>query len=87
MDLAVVFRRGPETIRVAEQAIAAGVRRIWFQLRIPATGAADRAAAAGLDVVIDKCIKMEHGRFGGTLAWAGMNTEIISARRARRDAR
>lgn len=81
-DLVVVFRRAAETESVAEQAIAAGVRRIWFQLRIPAREAAERAAGAGLDVVIDKCIKMEHGRFGGTLAWAGMNTEIISARKA-----
>jgi uncharacterized protein len=83
IDLVVVFRRGPETMNVAEQAIAAGVRRIWFQLRIPAKDAAERAAAAGLEVVYDKCIKMEHGRFGGTLAWAGMNTEIVSARKQR----
>jgi uncharacterized protein len=87
IDLVVVFRRGPETLSVAEQAIAAGVRRIWFQLRIPAKEAAERAAAAGLEVVYDKCIKMEHGRFGGTLAWAGMNTEIVSARKQRRERR
>jgi hypothetical protein len=84
IDLAVIFRRGQETLRVAEQAIAAGVPRIWFQLRIPVMEAAERASAAGLDVVMDKCIKMEHGRFGGTLAWAGMNTEIVSARKAKR---
>ena len=83
LDLVVVFRRGPETVRMAEQAIAKGVPRIWFQLRIPAKEAAERAAAAGLEVVIDKCIKMEHGRFSGTLAWAGMNTEIVSARKAK----
>ncbi|MEO7986764.1 MAG: CoA-binding protein [Gemmatimonadales bacterium] len=83
LDLAVVFRRGRETLTVADQAIAAGVPRIWFQLRIPAVEAAERAAAAGLEVVLDKCIKMEHGRFGGTLAWAGMNTEIVSARKQR----
>jgi predicted CoA-binding protein len=83
LDLVVVFRRGQETVRMAEQAIAARVPRIWFQLRIPAKEAAERAAAAGLEVVIDKCIKMEHGRFGGTLAWAGMNTEIVSAKKAK----
>lgn len=83
VDLAVVFRRGRETLDVAVQAIAARVPRIWFQLRIPALEAAERAAAAGLEVVLDKCIKMEHGRFGGTLAWAGMNTEIVSARKQR----
>ena len=84
VDLAVIFRRGQEAGRMAAQAIAARVPRIWFQLRIPVRDAADRAAAAGLDVVMDKCIKMEHGRFGGTLAWAGMNTEIVSARKAKR---
>ncbi len=82
LDLVVVFRRGQETLGVAEQAIAAGVPRIWFQLRIPARDAAERAAAAGLEVVMDKCIKIEHGRFGGTLAWAGMNTGIVSAKKA-----
>jgi predicted CoA-binding protein len=69
---------------IAEQAIAAGVPRIWFQLRIPAQAAAERAAAAGLDVVLDKCVKMEHGRWTGTLAWGGMNTEIITAKKVRR---
>jgi predicted CoA-binding protein len=82
-DLAVVFRPGPECLKIADQAIAAGLPAIWFQLRIPALSAAERAAAAGLAVVMDKCIKMEHGRFAGTLHWGGMNTEIISARKAR----
>ena len=82
LDLVVIFRRGQDSMRMAEQAIAARVPRIWFQLRIPAKEAAERAAAAGLEVVIDKCIKMEHGRFGGTLAWGGMNTEIVSAKKA-----
>jgi predicted CoA-binding protein len=82
-DLAVIFRPGHECLAVAEQAIAAHLPAIWFQLRIQAKAAAERAAAAGLTVVLDKCIKMEHGRFGGTLHWGGMNTEIISARKAR----
>ena len=69
VDLVVVFRRGQETVRMAEQAIAAKVPRIWFQLRIPAMEAAERAAAAGLEVVIDKCIKMEHG--GSVERWPG----------------
>jgi predicted CoA-binding protein len=63
--------------------IAARVPAIWFQLRIQAKEAAERAAAAGLTVVLDKCIKMEHGRFAGTLHWGGMNTELLSARKQR----
>jgi len=83
VDLVVVFRPGHECLAVAEQAIAASIPAIWFQLRINAKEAAERAAAAGLTVVLDKCVKMEHGRFAGTLHWGGMNTEIITARKAR----
>jgi predicted CoA-binding protein len=60
VDLALVFRPGPQCLGVAEQAIAAGVPRIWFQLDIPAGEGARRAAAAGLEVVMDKCMMVEH---------------------------
>lgn len=83
VDLVDVFRPAHECLAVTEQAIAAGVPAIWYQLRIAALPAAERAAAAGLAVVLDRCMKMEHGRWAGTLHWAGMNTEIISARKAR----
>jgi predicted CoA-binding protein len=83
VDLVDVFRPGPECLGLAEQAIAAGIPAIWFQLRIDALEAAERAAAAGLDVVVDRCTKMEHGRWGGTLHWAGMNTELVTARKRR----
>ena len=46
--------------------------------------AAERAHAAGLTVIVDKCVKMEHGRYGGTLHLAGMNTELISAKKRKR---
>jgi predicted CoA-binding protein len=84
VDLVDVFRPGRECPGVAEQAIAAGIHAIWFQLRIDALEGAERAAAAGLDVVMDRCVKMEHGRWGGTLHWAGMNTELVTARKRRR---
>jgi predicted CoA-binding protein len=60
VDLALVFRPGPQCLGVAEQAIAAGIPRIWFQLDIPAGEGARRAAAAGLEVVMDKCMMVEH---------------------------
>ena len=66
VDLAVVFRPGPECLGVAEQAIAAGVPRIWFQLHIPAGQGARRADAAGLQVVADSCIMVEHRALAGT---------------------
>jgi len=83
VDLVDVFRPANECLGVTEQAIAAGIPAIWFQLRILALDAAERAASAGLAVVVDRCIKIEHGRWSGTLHWAGMNTEIVSARKPR----
>jgi len=77
----------PESVAAAgivDQAIAVKARAVWMQLRIVDFDAAEKALAAGLDVVMDKCVKMEHGRFSGGLHWAGMNTEIITARKARR---
>lgn len=81
IDVVDVFRPASEVASIVEQAIAVGAKAVWCQLRIIDLEAADKALAAGLDVVVDKCIKMEHGRFGGMLHWAGMNTEVISARR------
>ena len=82
IDLVDVFRPATELPDIVEQAIAIGAKAIWTQLRIIDFEAAEAARAAGLSVVMDKCVKMEHGRFNGSLHWAGMNTEIISARRA-----
>jgi len=84
VDLVDVFRPGRDCLRVAEQAIAVRAPAIWFQLRIDALEAAELAERAGLAVVLDRCLKMEHGRWGGSLHWAGMNTEIVSARKRQR---
>lgn len=59
-DLALVFRPGPQCLKVAEDAIAAGVPRIWFQLHIPAGEGARLAEAAGVEVVADRCMMVEH---------------------------
>ena len=84
LDLVDVFRPGRDCRAVAEQAIAASVPAIWFQLRIDALEAAELAERAGLAVVLDRCVKMEHGRWAGSLHWAGMNTEIVTARKRQR---
>ena len=81
VDVVDVFRPAAELPEIVAQAVANGARSIWMQLRIINFDAADAALDAGLQVVMDKCMKMEHGRFGGMLHWAGMNTEVISARR------
>ena len=84
VDLVDVFRPGRDCVAIAKQAIAAGAPAIWFQLRIDALEAAEVAESAGLTVVVDRCVKMEHGRWAGSLHWAGMNTEIITARKRQR---
>ncbi len=84
VDLVDVFRPAAECVAIVEQAIACRARAVWFQLKISNLEAAARARAAGLDTVVDRCLKMEHGRYSGGLHEAGMNTEIISALRAHR---
>ena len=84
VDLVDVFRPAADVPAIVDQAIAIKAKGLWTQLRIVNFEAAEKARAAGLSVVMDKCIKMEHGRFSGSLHWAGMNTEVISARRAKR---
>ncbi len=82
VDLVDVFRPPADAPEFARQAVAIGAKALWLQLRIVSLEAAELAARAGLDVVMDRCVKMEHGRFNGTLHWGGMNTEVISARKA-----
>jgi uncharacterized protein len=82
VDLVDVFRPAAECLAVAEQAVAIGAKALWLQLRLINLEAAALAAGRGLSVVVDRCVKMEHGRYSGRLHWAGMNTEIISARKA-----
>jgi predicted CoA-binding protein len=81
IDAVDVFRPASEVPAILEDAIAIGAKALWLQLRIIDLDSAQRGLNAGLQVVVDKCMKMEHGRFGGALHWAGMNTEVISARR------
>jgi predicted CoA-binding protein len=84
VDIVDIFRPAHEVPGIVDQAIAIGAKAVWMQLRIINFEAAEKARAAGLAVVMDKCVKMEHGRFSGSLHWAGMNTEIISAQRSKR---
>jgi predicted CoA-binding protein len=84
VDLVDVFRPASECSAIVDQAIAIRAQAVWTQLRITDFGAAEKALAAGLKVVMDRCVKMEHGRYGGSLHWAGMNTEIVTARKPHR---
>lgn len=81
VDVVDIFRPVNEIPDIVQDAISIGASAVWMQLRLIDLDSADKALAAGLKVVVDKCIKMEHGRFGGMLHWAGMNTEVVSAQR------
>ena len=83
VDIVDIYRPASEVPQIVEDAIANGAGAVWMQLRIIDLVAADKAVAAGMTAIVDKCVKMEHGRYGGMLHWAGMNTEVISAQRRR----
>ena len=82
VDMVDVFRPSDECLAVARQAVAIKAKSLWLQLRLINLEAAELARRAGLAVVLDRCVKMEHGRYSGGLHSAGMNTEVISARKA-----
>jgi hypothetical protein len=84
VDMVNVFRQPEECVDVAKQAVQIGAKTLWLQLRIVNLEAAQIARDAGLNVIMDRCIKIEHGRYSGSLHWVGMNTEIISARRGQK---
>ena len=75
------FRRASEMVPIARDAVAIGAKVLWMQLGIRNDEAASIAVAAGLDVVMDHCVKIEYARIMGGLNWAGVNTGIVSARR------
>lgn len=82
VDVVDCFRKPSEIPALAEEAIAIGAKVLWMQLGVENAQARARAEAAGLEVVENRCMKIEHGRFFGGLGWAGVNTKVISARRA-----
>jgi predicted CoA-binding protein len=80
-DLVDVFRRNEELPGAAAQAVEVGARTFWAQLGLRNQEAAELAHGAGLAVVMDRCVKIEHARFAGGLHLAGFNTGVISSRR------
>jgi predicted CoA-binding protein len=81
IDIVDCFRKSEEMPALAEQAIAMGAGCLWMQLGVANAAAAAIASHAGLDVVADRCVKIEHARLFGGLNFVGVNTRIISAKR------
>lgn len=80
-DLVSVFRKADDCPAIAEEVVAVGAKTLWLQLGIWSDEAARIASGAGLDVTMDRCVKIEHARFAGGLHLAGFNTGVISSRR------
>ena len=81
IDMVDCFRKSEDIPPLAEEAIAIGARCLWLQLGVSHPAAEERARAAGLMVVADRCVKIEHARLFGGLGWAGVDTKVISSHR------
>ena len=81
VDIVDCFRKPEEMPALARDAVAKGANVLWMQLGIRNDDAARIASDAGLDVVQNRCVKIEHARIMGGLNWAGVNTGVISAKR------
>ncbi len=83
IDVVDVFRRTEDVAPIADEAVAIGAKVLWQQIGVKNEAAAAKARGAGLDAVMDRCMKIEHGRLFGGLNWMGVNTRVISAKRPR----
>jgi predicted CoA-binding protein len=80
-DIVDVFRKPSDLPEVLDEAVAANAKTLWLQLGISDDVIADHGNDAGLNVVMNRCLKIEHARFHGGLHLAGFNTGVISSRR------
>jgi predicted CoA-binding protein len=82
IEIVNVFRPAEEAPAIAEQAVAIGAKVLWLQLTVISEPAAEIARAGGLEVVMDRCCKIEHARMFGGLRTIGLNTGLITSRLA-----
>ena len=83
VEVVDLFQRAERVGPFVDEAIAIGARVLWMQLGVVNEAAAQRAREAGLEVVMDRCMKIEYARLFGGLNTIGVNTGVISARRPR----
>jgi predicted CoA-binding protein len=83
LEVVDIFRNPKEVPPIVDEAIRLGAKVIWMQLGVIHEEAAEKAKRAGLEVVMDRCMKIEHARFHGGLNFAGIRTNIVSSRKPR----
>ena len=83
IDIVDCFRKSEDIAPIAEEAIAVDAKVLWMQIGVINAEAKQLAEQAGLEVVMDRCVKIEHARLFGGLNWIGVNTKVISAKRPR----
>ena len=81
IDIVDVFRKPADCVPIAQDAVAIGAKVLWLQLGVVNEEAERIALEGGLDVVMDRCVKIEYARLFGGLGWFGVNTKVISSRR------
>ncbi len=81
IDVVDIFQRSEKVPPIVDAAIEIGADVVWMQLGVVNEEAAAKARAAGLDVVMDRCMKIEHGRLLGGLGWCGVDTKVITSKR------
>ena len=81
VDVVDLFQRSEMVPPLVDSAIGIGAKVLWMQLGIEHQEAARKAQQAGLDVVMNKCVKIEHARLFGGLNFIGVDTKVISSAR------
>ncbi|MFO1036984.1 MAG: CoA-binding protein [Geminicoccaceae bacterium] len=80
-DMVSIFRRSSEAGAVADEAVRLGIPVVWMQLGVRDDEAADRVRAAGAEIVMNRCPKIEYGRLFGEIGWLGVNRGMLSSKR------
>ena len=83
VDIVTVFRLPEAVPAIARDAVSISAKYLWLQFGVISQEGVDIASAGGMDVVMDRCLKVEHARYLGRMHWLGFNTGRISARRAK----
>ena len=87
IDMVDIFRNSEAAGPITDEAIAVakdkGIKVVWMQLTVRNDEAAQKAEAAGLQVIMDRCPKIEFGRLNTELSWGGFNSGVVTAKRRR----